>query len=160
MKKAIVLSTLVLLAMVLTGCYDMSYLEKPVDDKPELKAAMDDAARKLIGKWKLIKIGTSSFANESGNIYLTFIEDSIVIYEDERFDLKNESILKLGYDWSYRTNSNQEKILQGHIYFSTRTALREPFKCRIESNNREMSLYPDYDNVEYFDDPTMYFEKK
>lgn len=156
MKKAILLSTLALLAMVLTGCVDLGYYDQPVKISSDLEATMNNAVLKLKGKWEQVKDGP----NPSHGMDLTFKDGNsvkIVVYVSS--PSTETASYKLGYDWKTITNGNGENFLEGHMLFpSTNRHLNTSYICRISENGKSMSLCPDYDTIP-FEDPTMHFVK-
>ncbi len=101
MKKQSILSTLMLLAAImLAGCYDMGYLEKPVNMDPKLEAAMDSAVHQLVGRWTQVSQGMPIPGGYG--YYLTFDNDTMVTVQQNKTGLYHKSKYKLGYDWKYR----------------------------------------------------------
>lgn len=79
MKKQSILSTLMLLAAImLAGCYDMGYLEKPVNMDPKLEAAMDSAVHQLVGGWTQVSPGSRTPISGGYGYYLIFDNDTMV----------------------------------------------------------------------------------
>ena len=158
MKKQSILSTLMLLAAImLAGCYDMGYLEKPVNMDPKLEAAMDSAVHQLVGGWTQVSPGSRTPISGGYGYYLIFDNDTMVTVRQNKSGLNNKNKYKLGYDWKYRGT----QVLEGHIFFPTNSDFIEPFWCRIECDNTKMLLSPDYQNTTYYvEDPTMYFVKQ
>lgn len=150
-RRDIIISVILMLTTILTGCYDMSAFDQPVDDNPELKAAMYDAAKMLTGKWKQVKQGNGSL-----HLYdLTFKENQNVTIECyHSFPNKEDAIYKLGYDWKYKDGGR----LVGHIRFLGSIIFGVPYVCIFESDNKSIALCPD-DGANYVEDPTMYFVK-
>ena len=152
-QRSVIIGMVFMMATVLTGCVELGYYDQPVEVSSELKAAMDDAAKRLTGKWKQVKQG-----NDPVHLYDLTIKDdqSVEVERFGSFAKKEDASYKLGYDWKYKYKVGGQLV--GHILFPASICLSVPYVCIIESGGNSMALCPD-DGANYIVDPTMYFAK-
>ena len=157
MRKAFVQGILLLMVTILLmGCQDGGYTEEPVNDSEEVRAAMNDAALKLKGKWKEVRSGAMPVSG-SDALYMIFdgeVAMTFIIQQSNRESSQRTYACKFGYSWRYIG-----KDLAGSFYLRQGGGPEKKYICTIEGDGKKLMLYAPSDSEFQVDDPTMWFEK-
>ena len=157
MRKAFVQGVLLLMVTILLlGCQDGGYTEEPVNDSEEVRAAMNDAALKLKGKWKEVRSGAMPVSG-SDALYMIFdgeVAMTFIIQQSNRESSQRTYACKFGYSWRYIG-----KDLAGSFYLRQGGGPEKKYICTIEGDGKKLMLYAPSDSEFQVDDPTMWFEK-
>lgn len=157
MRKAFIQGILLLMVTILlTRCQDGGYTEEPVNDSEEVRAAMNDAALKLKGKWKEVRSGAMPVSG-SDALYMIFdgeVAMTFIIQQSNRESSQRTYACKFGYSWRYIG-----KDLAGSFYLRQGGGPEKKYICTIEDDGKKLMLYAPSDSEFQVDDPTMWFEK-
>lgn len=157
MRKAFIQGILLLMVTILLmGCQDGGYTEEPVNDSEEVRAAMNDAALKLKGKWKEVRSGAMPVSG-SDALYMIFdgeVAMTFIIQQSNRESSQRTYACKFGYSWRYIG-----KDLAGSFYLRQGGGPEKKYICTIEGDGKKLMLYAPSDSEFQVDDPTMWFEK-
>ena len=140
MKRTVSYFSFVFILLCLSGCSG--------DDEHD--KATHDAAKALIGKWKLVEKGGYRILESA--TYLSFTTTGMVVNDwidpephtaEYPFHLEN--------DWNY---DEDNQVYWGHIVLGNSSL--NPYNCRI--NGDEMMLLPS-EKVQSYKDPTEIYER-
>ena len=142
MKKKVSYLCFVFILLSFAGCSG--------DD--EHGKATHDAAKALIGKWKLVEKGGIKIPESS--IYLSFTTTGMVVkdWKDPEPHTAEYSF-HLENDWNY---DEDNQVYWGHIVLGYSNSSLNPYNCRI--NGDEMMLLPS-NKVIFYNDPTEIYER-